>query len=263
MTICISVLCEDQEAAVVGADRMVTDRTLPIEFESSDSKYQPYRSENIRLVISSAGPALAPATINRAVEDSIDDIESVQQAVEIVKNVYISMKQTKFEEEILSQRGISFDEFYESGMYNSGRGEAWDKMYSEFELGLDVIVTGHDVNGSHTYRVSDKGGYNGLVESFANIGFDTVGTGSNLARDTLTSRYSRDLTIEECLYVVYAALMNSAQAPGVGNKFDLTIVDGSGPREVSEQTLTAIQKLFYDNEEANRYPQEVNSSIEI
>ncbi|MFC4541865.1 hypothetical protein ACFO5R_07975 [Halosolutus amylolyticus] len=263
MTICISLLCEDQEVALVGADRMVTDRSLPIEFESSDPKYSQYRSDQLGLVVSAAGPALAPATINHAVEQCINEIGNVREGVELVKDAYISMKQKKFEEEILEQRGIDFDEFYSSGMYNSGRGEQWDKMYSEFELGLDVMISGFDENGAHSYRVSDGSGFNGLVESFSNIGFDAVGSGSNLARDTLTSRYSGDLSVEEGLYVLYAALKNSSQAPGVGNGFDLTVIDEGGPREITETTLTTLQTLFYETEEANAYPESINDEINI
>jgi len=263
MTICISILCEDQDIALVGADRLVTDRRLPIEFESSNSKYRQYLSNQVGLVISTAGPALAPAAINDAMEQSIDELETVREGVELVKESYISIKQKKFEEEILAQRGIKFNEFYESDMYNSGRGEEWDKMYSEFEMNMEIIVTGVDEDGSHSYRVSDGNGFNGLVESFANIGFDAIGTGSNLARDTLTSRYSTDHTAEEALYVLYAALKNSSQAPGVGSEFDLTLIDEGGPREISQDTLTTLETLFYDSEEANAYPTEINEDLQL
>jgi len=263
MTICISLLCENDEVALIGADRMVTDRGLPIEFETSDSKYEQYRSEQVEFAISSAGVALPPSTIHRAVSSSVDEIETLLQAVKLVKKTYINIKQKKFEEEFLEQRGISFEEFYDSGMHNSGRGETWDKFYSDFELNLDIIVSGLDQRGANTYRVSDGGAFDGLTESFESIGFDAIGSGSNLARDTLTSRYSRDLSVEEGLYVLYAALQNSSQAPGVGSEFDITVIDSSGPREIQAEEIATLNKAFYDMEEANPYPEAIGEQLDI
>lgn len=261
MTICVSVLCKNNQAVVVGTDRMITDRGIPIEFEASESKYSMYKNEDIGIVFASAGSALSPSSFHGVLERNIGEIESIEEAVDLVKRTYIKTKQKKFEESVLSPRGISLEQFYNEGMHNSGRGEEWDRMYNKFSLDLDIILAAKGNQKAYSYRVSDSGEFSGLVESFAGLGFDAVGTGASLARDTLTSRYSTDLSVKQALYVLYTALENASQAPGVGREFDIAVIDDS-LMSVNEETKVSLQTIYNENEKSNPYPEDIEERLE-
>lgn len=255
MTICVSIICEEENAIIVGADRMITDHGIPIEFESSTTKYSQFWTDELGFIFASAGSALTPDRIDSKIKTDVEEYNSIMEIVEDTKDIYIDMKRTKFEEEILEQRGLTLDEFYQSDLRDSSIGRNWDQIYGEFNLSLDIILAGVDSSGPHTYRISDTDEYNGLVESFAGLGFDAVGTGASLARDILTSRFSRDLTIDEGLYVMYTALNNASQAPGVGKNFDMTVIRANeAPKQIEQETITQLEKIYYDNEEAVPIP---------
>ncbi|SEP25230.1 hypothetical protein SAMN04487948_12710 [Halogranum amylolyticum] len=251
---------------------MVTDTEIPIEFESSRPKFSGYGNEDVQVLFSSAGDALIPDRIEKHLKTNQEDLRSVQHAATVVRDKYVRIKQEKFEDAILRPRGISLSQFYREGLHNSGRGKEWDRLFSQHSLNLDIMITGVGPSGARTFRVSDSDEIGGLVESFDGLGFDAVGTGASLARDTLTGRYSEGLQISEALYVVYAALRNASQAPGVGREFDIAkIHTGSSAAEsgglrstrISDETLAKLEKVYDENEIDVSAPAELNERIDL
>lgn len=264
MTICISILCPEDNAVVVGADRMITDHGIPIEFEASTPKFSTHwNGDDVSLIFASAGSALSPSTVRKQLDFNMSEIGSFREAVNTVKQAYLQIKKRKFEESVLAPRGISLDEFYSSKMPETSQGQEWDRMYSEFTLELQIILAGVDGRGAHTFRVSDGGEYAGLVESFNGLGFDAIGSGSSLARDTLTSRYEHDFSVEHALYVMYSALENASQAPGVGRNFDIAVIRRSeNIRQLSQEEMGELGRLFQENEEPRSVPDDISEILD-
>ncbi len=261
MTVCISVLCKQEDKTIVASDRMVTDRGIPIEFESSESKFRSYENDEVKFVFTSAGSALLPERFKRAFKSNLDSLQTVHQAANLAKNAHIEAKRAKFEEIILAPRGITIQEFYNKGMHNTERGEEWDRLLSDFSLDIDIILAGVDQTGAHSFRITGGGDISGLMESFNDLGFDAIGSGNSLARDSLTSRYRADHSTGEALYVTYAALSNASQAPGVGNQYDIAVVDSSGVQSLQDEVIEHLADLYEENESAATIPDEIDDLL--
>jgi len=241
---------------------MITDRGIPIEFESPNPKFETFKTDNLAFAFSSAGSALTPGTIKRRINSNLEDDSSMNDVVSTVKNSYLYLKKKKFAEEFLEPRGLSFDDFYERGLHNEGRGKEWDRAYSDFSLNLDITLTGVDDSGEWTYRVSDGDEFAGLTESFGELGFDAVGTGASLARDTLTSRYSTDLSELQGLYILYTALQNASQAPGVGRNYDIAVISDKEVQILTESEKGKLNQAHFDAENGRNTPFEDGEYLE-
>lgn len=244
MTVGISTVCQGGHSVIVASDRMITDRRIPIEYESTAPKFSPFELDELPFVFASAGSALTPGTLTKTVAENIEDAGSIEDIARIVKLSFLAIRREKYEDTVLQPRGFDLNEFYEQGIFDSNRGRELDQRIDQFSLNLKIIVAGVDQTGAHTFRIVDPQDQevSGVMESFDELGFDAIGSGANLARDALTSWYDRDLDIDEALYVTVSALERASQAPGVGDEADAVIITPDGMETVDESLLNAYRQ---------------------
>ncbi len=154
MTICIAAITSENYA-IVASDRMIT-VTLPnIEFEQSTSKTIEITKN---CVAATAGSALAYTPIFREAKGEIDKASatSISQIVEITKKAYVSMRNKKLEEEVLSAAGLTLQNFYQLNqtMAPSISGAIF-QMMAKYNYNLWVLMCGVDETGPHIYRLQN------------------------------------------------------------------------------------------------------------
>jgi 20S proteasome alpha/beta subunit len=190
MTICIAAICEKGKNIVVAADRMFTvGPPLNVEFEPQISKIEELSAGCVALP---AGPTLYADELLKRVRAELQTGRgmSVKQICELVPQKYAQFRDEKCEEiQIEPLLGRDFRSFREKGGFLPAYLQAQPGIYQnivvqqqQYNLGLELMIAGIDVQGCHIGTVThpgtlyffDKLGYNAVGSGAVHAGFDLV-----------------------------------------------------------------------------------------
>jgi proteasome beta subunit len=101
-------------------------------------------------------------------------------------------------------------------------------------LATQVLIGGVDTTGPHVYNLDP---YGSLTEEK----FVSTGSGSPIAYGVLEDKYKENRSIEELLPTIVKAV-NAAMKRDIasGNSYNVTVIDGSGYRELSKEEKTKL-----------------------
>lgn len=167
----------------------------------------------------------------------------ISQIAERLAQRYVEMRQGELEHQILSPRGLSLMGFY--GAHQSLNPQVvmmLDQTMAQFNLGIELLVTGVDDSGAHIYSVHNPGQ---PEREHDVIGYAAIGSGGIHALQAMIGfRHSSAASLRETVFRVYASKRQAEVAPGVGLDTDMAVVSASGVRFVSVDTLKKLEKLY-------------------
>ena len=245
MTICIAVLCENNQAVVIASDRMITAGFLAMEFEHSRSKIDQITPAVVGLT---AGDALANTELFRECKATIQQLQSpsVQLIVDRIKSQFVILRQQRAEDSFLRPRGITFEEFYKKGGIQRippDLAMVLDREIMHSAFPLNLVVAGVDASGAHIYGVRDPG----IVSCYDSLGFHAVGSGESHALLTLIGLGQNTTDdIKKSVYQIYEAKRKAEVAQGVGRDTDVGIINAAGLRVLSEDEMASLSRIYSD-----------------
>lgn len=237
MTVCIAAKADDGKALILSADQMSTMSHLVREQEGSHKILK--ISDSIYLL--TAGDAVAAKTIYSEVAKSSSKIDSVEKAVEAVKQAYINVHLSYAQNLFLVPRGLTFDS-YNASQRNMDPNviSLIDQTLSQYKLDVVFIVAGINPDGLAKIYEVDPPGISGEFDIFC-----ATGSGNSHATNSLYARnFSSSLSSEEALYLVFEAKTRSEVAPGVGAKTDLYLVKKGNTKILTEEELKKYKDLY-------------------
>lgn len=241
MTICIGAICENRSKGVVASDRMVTERILSIEFEHDEPKFESLAN---RCIVLTAGEALSPTDIFRAVKPQIEPSLKISDIAQKIAEAFINYKMKRVENHALRPRGLTFEEFKERQKTLLPEVVIrLDSAIASAKMNLFILLVGIDVDGAHVYAIFDPG----QAICFDRLGFHAIGSGLPHAVSTFIAfNYAPAFSLKKAAYTVYEAKKNAEKAPGVGKALDMAIVDGDGTRYISEEEIGILDKAYQE-----------------
>jgi 20S proteasome alpha/beta subunit len=116
-------------------------------------------------------------------------------------------------------------------------------MSQQFNLGLEVIVTGIDRDGAFIARVTHPG----TLARLDKLGYDAVGSGGIHALTKLqlgAQTFHRGLS--QTLFAVYEAKKAAEVAPGVGDNTDMAVIDAKELYTCNEAVIQALSESLLE-----------------
>ena len=239
MTICIGAICENRSKGVIASDRMVTNRMLSIEFEHDEPKFEILSDNCVALT---AGEALAPTELFRAVKPKIQDSPDIKDIAEAVAQAFRKFKRKRIEHVVLSQRNLTFDSFLEKQQKLLPEIVIRiDSQIAKAKMNLFILLVGIDESGARIFAIVDPG----HAVCFDRLGFHAIGSGLPHAASTFISYdYTPAFSLKKAAYVVYEAKKIAEKAPGVGEGLDMAIVDEEGVKPISEKDIKILDDAY-------------------
>ena len=233
---------DDNQAAVVAADRMVTLGGF-IEFEHTVSKMAYPTKYAVAMI---AGDSLLGTRLARSVAaEFIGASPGVGVIAERLASRYLEMRRSELEHQILNPRGLDLPSFYGAHQgLNPQVTMMLDQQMANFNLGIELLVAGVDGEGAHIFSVDNPGQPEHQHDV---IGYGAIGSGGIHALQAMIAfRHSPATQLRETIFQVYAAKRRAEVAPGVGLDTDMAIIVEGGIRFLDDDTLAKLKEL-YDN----------------
>ena len=251
MTICIAAACEDGKHVVVCADRMFTvGPPLNVEFEPPLTKIEAMGSTCRAM---GSGNGLFVAEILSRARASYQNVPTanIMQIANAVNAAYMEFRDEKIEEQIIRvSLGPDFVSFRNRGgtlpQYLQPQPGIYQQVVvqaNQFNLNVDLIVTGIDPTGSYLYYIGHPGG----VINFGKIGYNAIGSGAthSAIRFALGLQHPKS-SLAETLFSVYSAKNSSEVAPGVGHETEMAVISSDNvwplPRKMLDQLNGSLKK---------------------
>lgn len=238
MTLCLAATCDNGQAVIIAADRMVTSG-LSIEFEHQSSRKIIEVSQ--RCFALTAGDALAHTELFTAVQSRIGRLAdpSVEESVETIKECYQNIRQKRIVEQVLLPRAFrNFAEFYQAQRHLTetivyGIQGAIDK----YNYGLHILVGGLSGQRAHIYGISDPG----TSQCWDSINFHAIGSGAPHAIISLIARgCHQNMPARDVLMMVLDAKRTAEKAPGVGEATDIFVITRAGTLEIQRDQVKGL-----------------------
>lgn len=244
VTLCMAAICRDGDRpqAVVAADRMVTLGGF-IEFEHTVPKMAYPAPFAIAMI---AGDTLLGTRLARRVAAEFDG--AAPQVADIAAQLagrYVEMRRSELEHQILNLRGLDLSMYYGAHQgLNPQVTMMLDQQMAQFNLGIELLVAGVDVDGAHIFSVNNPGQPDHQHDV---IGYAAIGSGGIHALQAMIGyRHSPATPLRETVFQVYASKRRAEVAPGVGLDTDMAIVTGTDVKFLDPPTLEKLAKM-YDN----------------
>lgn len=248
MTVCIGILCEGGNAAVLAADEMVTfGPPMSLQTEPPGLKKIVQITDSIALCYAGSVP------------DGEDIIGKVQRTVagasrptvefvaEQVRAAYEQLKQRRVEETILRPwLGANFQQFQELIVKASASQILAQVMgmVSQHNMQTDMLVAGSDDSGHHLFIVTHPA----IMFHMNTMGYATIGSGAMHAGISLSlNKHTASDTLERALYRVYEAKKAAEVSPGVGRLTDIAVIRDGKFAFVTAKTLEALAKVHKEH----------------
>lgn len=248
MTICLAAMCrqEDQPVAIVAADRMVTMGGF-IEFEHPVPKMtQP----SPFAVVMVAGDTLVGTRMARDVSGALYGTSPrVLDIAQRLSAQYQAMRQEATESQILGPRGLNLASYYGAhASLNPQITMMLDQQMSQFNLGVELLLSGVDDGGAHIFSVHNPGPSE-LQHDV--IGYAAIGSGAIHAIQSMIGfGHSAAAGVPETIFRVYASKRRAEVAPGVGQDTDLGIISAGGIGWLSDDQLRILATLYEEAQTA-------------
>jgi 20S proteasome alpha/beta subunit len=172
MTICIAAMAGN-EHVVMASDRMVTSVVPRTEFEQGTSKTLELAKN---CLVATAGSALAytPIYVNAKNQIIVSNSQEISQIADINRQLYMSMRNQKMEQDILIRLGLTLQNFYSMNTTLSPQIVAHaTQAMSQYDYGLSILIAGVDSTGAHIYRIDNPA----RMEIFDALGHCSIGSG--------------------------------------------------------------------------------------
>ena len=243
MTICLALICDNQERIVAVADRMVSVEFLSLEFEQQTRKVDQIGNHIVALT---SGDALGHTDIIRDATEEIAKMSQpiVRDVAAEVEEQFIQHRQRFAEKSILRRVGLDYSTFLDQQRNLSP--EVVSALMSEYQavkLGIEILLVGVDSSGAHLYQLEDPG----VLTCFDSIGYAAIGSGLPHAEGFLAEAdYSPNIPLNRAVWLSYVAKRRSERAPGVGSTYtDIVVLEHeSGVRFLDGATLTTLASAY-------------------
>jgi hypothetical protein len=242
---------------VVSADRMFTvGHPLNVEFEPPLSKIEAMGNTCLAL---GAGNGLFVSEIFSRAKASYQNAPAptVMQVAHATKETYLLFRDERLEEQIVRQNlGPDFVSFRSRGgtlpQYLQPQAGIYQQLVvqsNQFNLGVDILVTGIDTSGSHLYYI----GHPGTLICFDKIGYNAIGSGATHAaiKFALGLQHPKS-SLAETLLSVYSVKMSSEVAPGVGQETEIAIISSRDVWPVPAKMIEQLRGLLKKEAEKPR-----------
>lgn len=255
MTQLVGAICQGGKTVVTVSDRMVGTGDMTLQFEQPRRKAVLLCSNAVVLM---AGTIHEPDLIRKAQlgAKGKDDLLII---ADTLKDVFQEFREKHLVDEVLRpQTGMkSLDQWrdeqsklHDSTVLNVSRD------IEKYELGLSLLLAGVDTEG-HLIRLGDPGTY----RSFDYLSYCCIGMGDRHADNVFAwYKYSREVGLNEALYIAFEAKKKAEMAGGVGSSTDILIIDQDSISEVEESTIKKLEHI-YNEREAQRECQKFDDSV--
>ncbi len=235
MTICISAICteNDEEHIVFAVDHMIT--TGIGEFEHNSNKYALINENTVAML--SGRTLLTEYLLN----DDYSD-KSYSEIQIIIEDKFKQKRLELIQKEILDVYSIDFD-FVKEILRNKILNEFQNQILigiTKVKLNTAILLIGFEENNAKISEISETG-----IESFNQINFHTIGSGSIQAQNTLLfQNHSKDNDLKTTLYNVYKAKKNAEAMQGVGKATDIGYLNEKGMKMLKNKDIKILDEIY-------------------
>lgn len=233
MTVCIAAMADNSRRLVLATDQMLSwtvGMGMPVQYETADVPKVHELISNV--VVLTAGQANFAFDIVRLARDRIvaehQAAPSVEEIAEILRVEYQKYRRNLLIRWLLEPRGLDLEAYYTNQqVLNPALVQQVDQQLANFDLGVQVIIAGHDGGECHIYSLVSPG----ITNCHDAVGFVCVGIGAPHALYHLIGAdYRKTLPLHDVDRLVREAKVKSEKAPGVGTGTEVVHL----PREDSD-----------------------------
>lgn len=266
MMVGIAALCDKAQACVVAADREITvGFPVNIGFEHHERKIEVTCPA---CVVVASGNALVAEDVVRRLKRGVAGVaeDDVLRAAGILRDTYMAVHMERAEHVILRPRGITLQEFKDTGAQKVPLPiyQQIDQLFFSFTLNTDFLIAGVDGSGGHIGWVHYHGVQGGgWLESFDKLGYLAIGSGGSHASILLSlTGQHRDLSLAETVFNVFAAKVNAEVAPGVGDVTDIAVIRKGSVEFLTEKFIEKLGDLHEKGAKGKRPTRELEKLFE-
>ena len=235
MIICISAICteNDKEHIVFSVDHMIT--TGIGQFEHDISKYKLLTGNSVGML---AGNALL---MDYFLEDDYSN-KSYSEIQSVLEEKFKQKRLQKIQKEILDVYAIDFDdvkEMLKNPITNDFQSLIL-KGITKTSLDTAILLMGFEEGKAKISEIVDTG-----VETYDQIYFNTIGSGSIQAQNTLLfQKHSKQDDLKTTLYNVYKAKKNAKVMQGIGKETDIGYLNESGIIMLDDENIDILNEIY-------------------
>lgn len=241
MTVCIGAICDDGNAAVVAADKMVTfGPPMMLQTEPPTLKKITSLTTECLLLFSGSVPDGEQVVARMP---SLPPKQKIAKLAEMTKIAYAELKKSAVEETILKPLlGVDFAQF-QGLVGQSSASQILQQvvgMIMQHNLQLDILVAGSDDSGSHLFLVTHPG----VLMPMDTNGFVAIGSGGLHAAVRLSlGQHTKTTSLVETVHSVYEAKKAAEVAPGVGKLTDMAIIKNGRISTVDDKLFNTLESV--------------------
>jgi len=221
---------------------------LNLEFQTAEKKIIPIGTSCV--VLASGNSAYATEVVQEA-KRLLDGNQnpSIVNAVEVTKNAFLHVRANKVREQVLvPMLGPDYLKFeamnFSLPQYLQFQPNIFQQLAAQmsvFNFGTDMIVAGADGDGARIAYVWNPG----TMVWLDKLGYSAIGSGGLHATTRLSlGSQTRDSTLADTVYRVYAAKKAAEVAPGVGSETDLAIIQNGSITSDTTALLTKAEEIL-------------------
>lgn len=235
MTICISAICTEnsKEHIVFSVDHMIT--TGIGQFEHDISKYKLLTDNSVGML---AGNALL---MDYFLEDDYSN-KSYSEIQSVLEEKFKQKRLHKIQKEILEVYAIDFDdvkEMLKNPITNDFQSLIL-KSITKIKLNTAILLMGFENKKAKISQIGDGG-----IETYDQIYFNTIGSGSIQAQNTLLfQKHSKQDDLKTTLYNVYKAKRNAEVMHGVGKETDIGYLNEKGITMLDDENIEILDEIY-------------------
>lgn len=235
MTICISAICteNDKEHIVFSVDHMIT--TGIGQFEHDINKYKLLTDNSVGML---AGNALL---MDYFLEDDYSN-KSYSEIQSVLEEKFKQKRLETIQKEILDVYTIEWDdvkEMLKKSITNDFQSQIL-KSITKTKLNTAILLMGFDDGKAKISQIGDGG-----IETYDKIYFNTIGSGSIQAQNTLLfQKHSKYDELKTTLYNVYKAKRNAEVMQGVGKETDIGYLNEKGIVMLDVENIKILDEIY-------------------
>jgi 20S proteasome alpha/beta subunit len=241
MTICIGAICE-KKYVVMATDRMITVRIPNIEYEQTGITKALEITPNCLAATAGSALAFIPVLRKAMLEITQGSIKDVSTIAERIRVSYVSYRNQKLEEEILSSVGLSLQSFYQSNQVLQPQlAASLFQAMQRYNYELWILIAGVDDLGGHLWHIENPGN----KACLDNIGFHAVGSGQHHAVSTfIANEFDPTIDLSHGLAITFEAKKRSEKATGVGKLTDIVIISETKHRRLGDNEIAQLEEIY-------------------
>jgi len=268
MTTCNALLCDDGNAIVLVADKMIG--TGMIESELEITKMRPIHKEWWMLF---AGDDITPvfdivdyakAKLDQKQPASIGEVQSA------VKRAFSQKRIEMAEALFLTPINWDIDRFNREGNTLLSDFAELKSKINDYTLGIELLIAGFDRGKGHIFSLYGYGESRGIPRRSDIPGFDSIGSGSTASTFMMYYReLSAKISVREAVLYALEGKYFGEQASGVGESTDLFLAQPGkdlvqiNDENVVEKKLIPICYRLSPNRMQKRDREALNSIKEL